>query len=259
MTIHHDDWDAHWSNFGDTSGGLNPANRLRERLTLSLLGEIAGGSVILDIGSGQGDLAFVLADRYPDAKVIGVEYSSEGVARARRAAEERSSSVTFLERNLLEPVPEADAASVQAKYATCSEVLEHVDDPTKLLANAKEYLAPGCRLVITVPGGPRSAFDRHIGHRQHFTPESLASVIKGSGLEVIRSMRAGFPFFNIYKSLVIARGKKLITDVEKSDSGEASTSPAVRAVLQTLDALFHVNLPPGRLGWQVVATARVPG
>ena len=39
MTIDNDDWDAHWSNYGDTSGALNPANRMRERLILSLLGE----------------------------------------------------------------------------------------------------------------------------------------------------------------------------------------------------------------------------
>ncbi|HWD25118.1 MAG TPA: class I SAM-dependent methyltransferase [Acidimicrobiales bacterium] len=258
MTTDHDDWDAHWSNYGDTSGALNPANRMRERLILSLLGEIAGGSTILDIGSGQGDLAFVLADRYPDAKVIGVEYSSEGVKRARRAAESRSSGVTFLERNLLEAVPAAEASSVCAQYATCSEVLEHVDDPVEILTNAKAYLAPGCRVVFTVPGGPRSAFDRHIGHRQHFTPASLTEVIDRSGLEVIRTARAGFPFFNVYKSLVIARGKKLVADVEKGDSGETATSPAIRAVLRALDTLFHANLPAGPLGWQIVATARVP-
>jgi 2-polyprenyl-3-methyl-5-hydroxy-6-metoxy-1,4-benzoquinol methylase len=35
----------------------------------------------------------------------------------------------------------------------CSEVLEHVDRPRELLANAAAYLAPGCRLVVTVPGG----------------------------------------------------------------------------------------------------------
>jgi 2-polyprenyl-3-methyl-5-hydroxy-6-metoxy-1,4-benzoquinol methylase len=254
----HDDWDAHWSNYGDTSGDLNPANRMRERVILSLLGEIAGGSTILDIGSGQGDLAFLLAERFSDSKVVGVEYSAEGVARARRTAAERSSTATFLERNLLEPIPDGEAASVQAQYAVCSEVLEHVDDPAELLGHAKAYLAPGCRLVITVPGGPRSAFDRHIGHRQHFTPASLASAIERAGLEVVRTARAGFPFFNLYKSLVIARGEKVIADVESHDDPGSGGSGAARSVLKVLDRLFYLNAPPGPFGWQIVGVARVP-
>jgi 2-polyprenyl-3-methyl-5-hydroxy-6-metoxy-1,4-benzoquinol methylase len=254
-----DDWDSHWATYGDSSGDLNPANRMRERIVFSLLGEIAGGSTILDIGSGQGELALLLADRYPDARVIGVEYSTEGVARARRAAAAKASPATFLERNLLEAIPPDEAGAVGAQYAVCSEVLEHVDDPAMLLRNAASYLSPGCRVIITVPGGPRSAFDRHIGHRQHFTPQTLATTIEGAGLEVIRTARAGFPFFNLYKTLVVARGDKVLADVERGDAPGAAQPKSIRAVLSVLDVAFRLNLPLGRLGWQIVGVARVPG
>ena len=73
-------------------------------------------------------------------------------------------------RDLLrDPAPDAEWAG-WATHAVCSEVLEHVDEPVVLLRNARSWLAPGCRLVVTVPGGPMSAFDRHIGHRRHFSP-----------------------------------------------------------------------------------------
>ncbi len=256
----HDDWDAHWATYGDASGELNPANRMRERTILGLLGTITPGATVLDIGSGQGDLVFFLARRRPDVNVVGVENSTEGVARARRRAETEGVSATFIEQDLL-VTPPADAASIAASYATCSEVLEHVDDPSLLLRNASAYLAPGCRIVITVPGGPRSAFDRHIGHRRHFTPAMLAGVIEGAGLEVVRTARTGFPFFNLYKVLTILRGDKLIRDVESFDPTAPPSerhSPPVRAVLRALEVGFRCNLPPGPLGWQIVGVARRP-
>jgi glycosyltransferase involved in cell wall biosynthesis len=45
-----------------------------------------------------------------------------------------------------------------------------VDEPARLLRNARTFLAPGCHLVVTVPGGPRSASDLRIGHRRHYDP-----------------------------------------------------------------------------------------
>jgi SAM-dependent methyltransferase len=51
---------------------------------------------ILDIGTGTGAAAFELADRYPDADVVGIDVSAEMVAQARARAADRSSRVRFL-------------------------------------------------------------------------------------------------------------------------------------------------------------------
>ena len=48
---------------------------------------------------------------------------------------------------------------------TCVDVVEHVDDPIRFLRSALLQLAPGGKVVITVPSGPRTAFDKSIGHR----------------------------------------------------------------------------------------------
>jgi cyclopropane fatty-acyl-phospholipid synthase-like methyltransferase len=51
---------------------------------------------ILDIGTGTGAAAFELADRYPDAEVVGIDVSAEMVAQARTRAADLSSRVRFL-------------------------------------------------------------------------------------------------------------------------------------------------------------------
>jgi histidinol-phosphate phosphatase family protein len=242
-----DDWDAHWGRFGEAAAS-SPAAAYRMRLILDRLAR-AGcgpGSRILDIGSGQGEVAEALLARFPGARVLGVELSAAGVAAASR----RVPGAEFVQRDLLVPRPPSD---YHATHAVCSEVLEHLEDPATLLRNAAGFMAPGCALVATVPGGPMSAFDRHIGHRRHFSPASLASVLEAAGFGVESSDGAGFPFFNLYRLAVNLRGERLVADV----SGPPSW--AARLAMSAFRALFRLNLDSGRPGWQNVAVARLRG
>src|SRR2546423_2245665 len=111
--------------------------------------------------------------------------------------------------DLFQPPATLSAFSGWATPAVCSEVLEHVDDPVAFLKRSQTYLAPKAQLIVTVPGGPMSAFDRHIGHRQHFNRRKIRSILEQAGYSVQRVYLAGFPFFNLYRLLVIARGKRL--------------------------------------------------
>lgn len=251
-----DDWDRHWDAFGEAADG-NPANLYRRRLVTSLLGRPPAGATVLDIGSGQGELAIFLQERYPGVAVWGVEYSSAGVERSRAYAAARRVDARFVQLDLLQPVTLAPGQPA-AGYAVCSEVLEHVDDPVRLMRNSQSLLRPGCRLVVTVPGGPRSAFDRYIGHRRHFTAADLHAVLTDAGYAVERVLRAGFPFFNIYKLAVIARGRRLIADVENRAPG-GTPSLAERTATRFFNTGFPHNRDDFPLGWQMVAVARVPG
>jgi 2-polyprenyl-3-methyl-5-hydroxy-6-metoxy-1,4-benzoquinol methylase len=248
------DWDHHWDAYGEAAE-RSPANEYRRALILKLLGRPPAGSTVLDIGSGQGQLTLALQEMYPDLAVRGVEYSAEGVARSREHAAQRGSAAEFRQMDLLQPTALADGQPLAA-YAVCTEVLEHVDDPVTLIRNARALLAPGCHLVVTVPGGPRSAFEHHIGHFQHFTARKLRQVLTDAGYEVQRVQRAGFPFFNLYKLAVIARGKKLIADVEHRAPGEAM--PAESIVKAFFGFGMRHNLDNSPLGWQMAAVAIVP-
>jgi SAM-dependent methyltransferase len=143
-----------------------------------------------------------------------------------------------------------------ATHAVCSEVLEHVDDPVVFLRHAQEYLAPGAQLIVTVPGGPISAFDREIGHRQHFNRSQIRSLLEQAGYSVERTYLAGFPFFNLYRLLVIMRGARLARDIESTAAGQPSG--LLRFAMKVFRVLFHANLLDSPFGWQVVATARKP-
>jgi 2-polyprenyl-3-methyl-5-hydroxy-6-metoxy-1,4-benzoquinol methylase len=248
-----DDWDQHWAAFGDAVSG-NPATSYRSRLILKFLGNVDFGAEILEIGCGQGELTLLLAETFPEAVVRGIDISAEVVARATRAARARGLSARFAQRDLLQTLESGHDDRGRAAIAVCSEVLEHVDRPDVLLRNATDYLATGCRLVVTVPGGPRSAFDRHIGHRRHFTADSLRRLLEENGFEDVTVHRAGFPFFNVYRLVVIARGKKLIADVEQSNDPLSDGTSG--AVLRLFDRVFRYNLDSSRFGWQLLAVAR---
>ena len=243
-----DDWDRHWAAYAGANA-QNPAQAYRRHLILESLRSLDAQSEqrILDIGSGTGAMATDLRRRFPHAAIVGVELSREGVERARIAVP----SATFVQRDLLNDSEVEPRLRGWATAAVCSEVLEHVGEPQRLLRGVVPYLEPGCRLVVTVPGGPMSAFDRSIGHRRHFTPHSLSQVLRESGFRVESTQRAGFPFFNLYRLVVIARGRRVTRDV---GGGSATAGAAMSA----FDRLFRLNLDRSPLGWQIVAVATLP-
>ena len=138
-----------------------------------------------------------------------------------------------------------------ASHAVCSEVLEHVDAPQKLLAAAAACLRPGGRLVVTVPGGPMSAFDRHIGHRRHYTRARLARLMEEAGFQLDLAAAAGFPTFNLYRAVVLLRGQRLVADARDSPGLLA------RSVMALFAWLLPVSLSNSPWGWQIVAVGRV--
>jgi SAM-dependent methyltransferase len=204
---------------------------------------------VLDIGAGTGDLAERIRASMPETEIAGLDVSSEGLEIARQKVPD----ALFLVRDLMGAETAPPELRAWATHAVCSEVLEHVDEPERLLSNAVQYLAPGCLLVVTVPGGPLSAFDRHIGHRRHYRPFELRGVLEGAGFEVEQTTGAGFPFFNLYRLVVLLRGRQLIADV---GGGEATAF--ARLVMRVFGALFRLNLARSRWGWQTIARARLP-
>ena len=113
---------------------------------------------------------------------------------------------------------------------------------------------PGCRVVITVPGGPRSAFDKHIGHRRHFDRASIDT---------------GPPRRRAHRHP--GRGRRL-PDLQPLQAGrhppwEAADHrcpertrrrPPRDAAMRMFDRLFVLARRRGRFGWQIVASATSP-
>jgi 2-polyprenyl-3-methyl-5-hydroxy-6-metoxy-1,4-benzoquinol methylase len=253
VPLAHDDWDRHWQDYAEAAAA-NPAQRYRRRIVCEVLKRhgCSNAARILDVGSGQGDLALDLRRAFPKAELAGIELSATGV----EVSAAKVPDARFFQRDLLASGENSGELRSWAQYAICAEVLEHLDEPSLLLKNASEYLAPGCRLVVTVPGGPQSEFDRHIGHRRHFTPLALKELLEASGFTVELSTTAGFPFFNFYRMVVILRGRRLIADVQSGSHGPSGSKTLARAAMGLFDVLFGMNMMGSGLGWQTVAVAR---
>jgi len=247
-----DDWDSHWDDYSDAASE-NPAQAYRFQTCIDLLGLHGAGTGIrlLDIGSGQGDMAAAVRAVSPKAEILGLELSQSGVEISRKKVPD----ARFLQCNLLEQTAAPDEQRGWATHAVCSEVIEHVDDPVQLLRSAGEYMHPDCLLVLTAPGGPMSTFDKHIGHRKHYRPDEIGNLLRQAGYDPEYVGRAGFPFFNLYRCVVILRGRKLIEDV--SARRNPSGSRLARAVMATFHILFRMNLNSSPWGWQMVARARL--
>ena len=248
-----DDWSSHWQKYAKTVSE-NPAQKMRHDILLeSLQNLIEKPRILIDIGSGQGDFLCKAVARQSAEKYVGFELSEVGVSISRAKVPEAE----FIQVNLFAPQNNASRFLGQGDVAICSDVIEHVDEPEEFCRLIKSYLKPGAYLLLTVPGGPMSSFDRHIGHRKHYNEASITQLLTAAGFNIEKVYLTGFPFFNIYRLLVILRGKRLITDIETNMEG--STSGILASLMMRIfHILFRFNLRNSRFGWQVVAVARSP-
>jgi len=251
MSLQKDDWNEHWNNFGDSSE-INPAVLYRQQYLKKLLKvfETKSDSVLLDIGCGTGSFLHVLEQEKLNYRLIGLEPSASGCDRARI-----QTNATIIEGDVLDLSSLSQELMHIADIGVCSEVIEHVDDPVLFLNNCKRLLKPEGHIVITVPGGFRSAYDKHIGHRQHYSKRLLMTTLLNAGYKNVRIYRAGFPIFNVYKLLTIMAGRKLIETASVSEQhGESKLTVLIS---KTFNLIFKFSLPNFPLGWQLVATADV--
>jgi trans-aconitate methyltransferase len=248
--IDHDDWDDHWEHYA-AAAKYSPTQIYRRCLTLRLLERRGIPQRLVDFGSGPGDLLDDAARRWPATELLGLEMSATGIELSRQ----KVPRAEFIQANLEEGQAPGERFVAWGSHAACSEVLEHVDDPVSLLRNARKYLKPGARLVVTVPGGAMSAFDRHIGHRRHYTPEQLKQTFEAAGLETAMVGGAGFPFFNFYRWFVVTRGEKVIEDVFASGG---KLSPSARLAMLAFRPLLAASLPRTPWGTQIYGVAIEP-
>jgi 2-polyprenyl-6-hydroxyphenyl methylase/3-demethylubiquinone-9 3-methyltransferase len=107
--------------------------------TLRNAGAISG-SRVLDVGSGGGFLAATLADA--EYEVVGVD---PAIPAVRDAADHVTASFAIA---VGESLPFADGSF---DSVVCSEVLEHVEDPDAVIAEASRVLRPGGVFVFSLP------------------------------------------------------------------------------------------------------------
>ena len=69
------------------------------------------------------------------------------------------------------------------------DVVEHVDDDDRALAELARVAAPGATLLLAAPLHPHlwTAFDDAVGHRRRYEPDRLLALLASHGFSVVRS------------------------------------------------------------------------
>jgi 2-polyprenyl-3-methyl-5-hydroxy-6-metoxy-1,4-benzoquinol methylase len=139
-----------------------------------------GPSSLLEVGCGQGWLTKELTDAMPDTGIAGIDIREDAVDFARGLVPSAEFSVANGER-----LPFADGSF---DIVVCSEVLEHVDDPSAVLAEM-DRVGTG-HLVVSVPHEPwfwganlvrgkyLSTLGNCPGHIHHWTKAGLGRMLR---------------------------------------------------------------------------------
>ena len=135
---------------------------------------------VLDFGCGSGQFTRVLADMSPQVVVVGTDF--------------HDSPPNLLQGRPYMPMRELEGHEGQYDLVLAMHVLEHDDDPDRLLSRISAMARPGGTVVIEVPNVD-CVWNRLLGtkwdawyvpyHRTHFTRASLRRRLEVSGLRLV--------------------------------------------------------------------------
>lgn len=166
-------------------------NGLKLRYLLDDLAPV--GVRVLDVGCGGGSVAKAVKHERPDLQVSGCDLSQSALDVALAAPGGVEFQLATAER-----LPFADG---EFDFVWIFDVLEHVDDPERVLREVARVLKPGggFHIVLPLEGQPRTLYRlvgcgtrwtakvRHGGHIQIFSAERFRTMASSCGLRLVRS------------------------------------------------------------------------
>jgi 2-polyprenyl-3-methyl-5-hydroxy-6-metoxy-1,4-benzoquinol methylase/glycosyltransferase involved in cell wall biosynthesis len=206
-----------------------------------------GCTRVLDIACGNGSFALLLAQTFPAIHVTGIDYAAGNIERAKTTADELglSDRVTFLcapvwDLKTQRPEPLFGLAGQTFDGLFCGEFLEHVADCSGLVDHLERLVAPGARIVYTVPHGPFvEMLPRGVplkrGHVHHFCHDDLRQVF-GQKPDV------GFDFLSVG---LTARGHQVghwVISYRASDAPAGTRNLSQRALVTRPKLRLSVGL-----------------
>ncbi len=128
---------------------------------------------ILDLGSGEG--AFAVDAASHGARVVGLDYYEGHIKISNDLAKERGVDATFI-IGKGEQLPFPDESF---DFINMSEVLEHVEDPAKVLGESRRVLKSGGNMYLSAPNR-LGLYDPHFHiHFLNWLPRSWSEKVIG--------------------------------------------------------------------------------
>ncbi len=197
-------------------------NRLIFELAKKVSSTLQSGNLILEVGSGNGNVLRVLRKACPQATVVGLELWFDGLRHAQRR------SAGLLVQGDVRNCPFGKTFDVVGLF----DVLEHVAEERETLASLWTLLAPGGTLLLTVPAHQSlwSYFDVAARHCRRYSAQDLRQKLTDAGFQVeflSQFMASIFPMVWIFRKMR-GRGK---------DSDSASARPQASAEFRLVPVL----------------------
>jgi SAM-dependent methyltransferase len=229
------------------------------RAMLHWIGPLPECPVLADVGCSTGYLLADLRAARPDAALIGIDLVASGLRKAHALVPE----ARLLQANACE-LPLRDGCLDGAFSAN---LLEHVPEDLRALAELRRVLRPGARAAIVVPTGPGTYdyYDRFLGHERRYGRGELAGKARSAGLEVLLDCHLGallYPPFWLVKQRNRRRFDSLEGDALRArvahDIATTQESPigGLACQLERLLLGAGVRLPFGIRGLTVLRRPR---
>ena len=204
-------------------------NVLVSKLIKKLSSGLEPGYLVLEVGCGTGIVLNVLRKACAGGLVVGMDRYFDGL----RHAKSRSAG----------PLVQGDARSLPfgKKFDLIGmfDVLEHIPEEREMLLSLREMLAPGAKLILTVPAHEFlwSHFDEAAHHCRRYSPAQIRTRLVETGFAIdflSQFMACIFPLVWVFRKVGGLRGPVGPEEAKKQALQEFRVVPGINGVLASL-------------------------
>lgn len=184
---------SHWSPeltalHEEEAGTDHPIDRASRRLAVDSLKCFISNQapIVLDVGCSSGYVLRKIRETFPNGSLIGSDYLLTPLVKLA----EQMPDIAVLQFDLRNCPLENNCVDA----ITALNVLEHIDQDEKALAQIHRILRPGGVAHIEVPAGPHlyDIYDKHLMHHRRYRLGDLTAMTQRVGFRVLKATHLGF-------------------------------------------------------------------